>query len=75
MDWTLVLVADIVVGEGGEARVKRVRRKEMVAVLGGLLGGLEKWEGGVGGGEGRGRTFLGEVLWLVSGGGKMGVYK
>jgi hypothetical protein len=32
MDWTLVFVADMVVGLG--ARVKKWRKKEMVAVLG-----------------------------------------
>jgi hypothetical protein len=31
MFWTLVLVADMVAGEG--ARVKKLRRKEMVAVV------------------------------------------
>lgn len=40
MDWTLVLVADMVAGLG--ARVKKWRRKEMVAVFWGeLLGVLE----------------------------------
>lgn len=36
MDWTFVFVAAIVVGLG--ARVKKWRRKEMVAVLGDLGG-------------------------------------
>ena len=39
MDWTLVFVADMVVGEG--ARVKKWRRNEILAVVG--SGYVYKW--------------------------------